>query len=450
MKNVSSREAEARDFAMRLAGATHSRRLYGKKSVMWTRTLEAVAEDLERLFAETQRTELTVGLLGEGLAVLGVPIAHAPSSVLRFIGQLKERDVEIISFKMGVTIAEIETLLSFLGADAVDVAAVKADTWLRERGVDHISIKHLKLMRGSGLESFRDVYWRGRRVLQREFSRASAQGSVNVAAIGELARSMMEVILEGDAPIATLLALQDRDDFAMVHSVNVATLAGSQAGTLGLPEETVQSIVAAALMHDIGKTRVPEAILNNAGKLTKQERALLDAHAVEGARLLMETHGASQLAAVVAMEHHRLPTKDDVGLAAVDLVRIADTFDTIRSLRPFDDAYSMRGAVAYMVRYMPERFNPYLLERFGTLVGLCPEGDHAWLSTSEIVRVVKPHEELSMHPVVEILDQREGNIARGETVDMARFANDPTAPRLVPVVPATFSDLELWEIDCVG
>lgn len=447
---VASRAAQARDFALRLAGANHSRRLYGMKGVMWERALEAVVNDLERLFDETGQPELTVGLLGEGLAVLGVPIADAPTSVLRFIGNLKARDVEIISFKQGTTVAEVETLLSFLGADAADVAAVKADTWMRERGVDHISIKHLKLMRGTGLETFRDVYWRGRRVLQREFSRARTSGAVNVAAISELARSLMEVLLEGDAPIATLLALQDRADFAMVHSVNVATLAGSQASTLGLPEDEVQNVVVAGLMHDIGKTRVPEAILNKAGRLSETEEAMMARHTVEGARLLMETQGASPLASVVALEHHRMPRKDDASLAATELVKLADVFDSIRSLRPFDDESSMRGAVAYMVRRMPERFNAYLLERFGKLVGLCPAGEHAWLSTSEIVRIVEPHEELALHPVVEILDKREGGYSRGERVDMARFADDPTAPRLIPVVPATFSDLEVWEIDCLG
>jgi HD-GYP domain-containing protein (c-di-GMP phosphodiesterase class II) len=258
----------------------------------------------------------------------------------------------------------------------------------------------------------------------------------------------MEVILEGDAPIATLLALADRDDFSMVHSVNVATLAATQAGTLGLAEEQIQEIVVAGLMHDIGKTRVPEAILTKAGKLTDQEREILARHTVEGGRILMETRGSGDLSAVVALDHHGSASSD--GLAANELVKIADVFDSIRSLRPFDDPFSMRGAVAFMARNLSDRFNPYLLERFGKLVGLCPEGEHAWLSTSEIVRIVGVHEELSLHPTIEVLDRRDGNRTRGERIDLAALASDPTAPRLVPVVPGTFSDLEAWEIDSLG
>jgi hypothetical protein len=165
---------------------------------------------------------------------------------------------------------------------------------------------------------------------------------------------------------------------------------------------------------------------------------------------LMETQGASQLAAVVALEHHAPPSRDRVALAATELVRLADVFDGIRTLRPFDDERSMRGAVAYMVRHLWDRFNPYFLERFGKLVGLCPAGDHAWLSTSEVVRVVEPHPELVLHPVIEVLDQRDGELRRGARVDLARFADDPTAARLVPVVPGTFSDLRPAEIDALG
>jgi HD-GYP domain-containing protein (c-di-GMP phosphodiesterase class II) len=444
-----TRESRARDFALRLAGVNHSRRIYGMKGTMWERALATLAAEVALLFEEMAQPEITVGLLADGLAVLGVPISDPPSSVLRFMGELRERDVEIISFKPGTSVAELETLISYLASDAADVAAVKADNWLAERGVLHIGIKHLKLMRG-GLETFRDVYWRGRRILGREFVRARQQGALNGGAVGELARSLMEVILAGDAPIATLLALQDRDDFAMVHSVNVATLAGTQAGALGLPEEEVQGIVVAGLMHDIGKTRVPEAILAKAGKLLPKEKELLDRHPIEGARLLMESQGASQLAAVVALEHHRVMRVDDVGLAATELVKLADVFDTIRSLRPFDDPRSMRGAVSYMVRHLFDRFNPYFLERFGRLVGLCPEGDHAWLSTSEIVRVVETDPELALHPVVEVLDQREGSLPRGEKLDLAKHADDATAPRLVPLVPATFADLDPAEIDALG
>ncbi len=438
--------ARARDLAIRIAGANHSRRLYGTSGRAWRRTLDSLHAALVAYFDEEGQREVTIGLLGDGLAVLGVPIHNPPSSVARFIGKLTERDVEIVVVRPGVTPAELETLLSYFGAESADVAAVRADVWLRERGVERITVKHLRLLSGDTAESFRDVYFRGKRVLQREFTKASEQGVVSSAAITDLAKSLMDVILGADAPVATLLALRDRDDFALVHSVNVATLAGSQAGALDLPEEAVENIISAALMHDIGKTKVLEAILTKGAPLTEAERRTLARHTMEGARILLETPGTSTLAAVVALRHHTSRPPDEPGLCAVELCKLADVFDVIRSLRPFDDVESMRGAVAYMVRRMGRRFNPYLLERFGAMVDLAPAGTPVALSSGEIAEVVEPHPELSLHPVVRVTDTRRGRVPVGETINLS------VAPQTiaVPAVPSLFRDLEPTEIDDMG
>ncbi|MCK6550205.1 HD domain-containing protein [Myxococcota bacterium] len=445
-----SREAIARDLAMRLAGASHSRRLYSTKGPIWERTLASLRERLDEVLASTDEGELTFALLADGLAVSGVPVLDPPSSVVRFIGVMKERDVEIISVRRGCEASELEALLSFLGADAADVAAMRADTWLAERGVTHVGIKHLRLMRGEGVESFRDVFWRGRRQLARELDRAGRDGVVSAGAVSELARSLVEVVLETKTPVATLLALRDRDDFTVVHSVNVGILAGAQASALGVAEAEAERIVFAALLHDLGKTKVPEQILSNRTGLSPREREVLDRHVVEGARIVLQTSPGDWLSAAVAAEHHLLPSEKKEEVLAVELCRIADVFDVVRTLRPFDDLRAMRGAIAFMLRRLGHRFNPFLLERFAALVGMFDAGDHARLDTGEIVRVAAPNLELPFHPVIEVLDRSTGRLPRGTSVDLARLAARTDAPKVVPTLPSRFADLEPEEIDALG
>ena len=394
--------------------------------------------------------EITVALIGEGVAVLGVPIGEPPTSVLRLVGQLRQRDVEIISIRRGFAASELDALFEYLGSDAADVVGMRADAWLRERGVDNIRIKHLSLMHGSGVESFRDVYWRSKRMLGREFERAAERGAVHLGAVGELASALMSVILETEAPIATLLALRDRDDYALVHSVNVATLVGAQAGGLKLAEEDVERIVGAALVHDLGKTRVPDAILQKHGPLTDHERELLDGHMMEGARLLADASGKDTLPMTVALEHHARPPEGSPGLLAVELVRIADAFDGIRTLWPFDDRHGMRGAIGYMAQHIRDRFNPYLLERFARMVGVFRGEEHAWLTTGEIVKIREPHPELAFHPTVEILDRRDGRIDRGKKLDLGAYAHDPRCPLAIPPVPADLAELSPRALDDLG
>jgi hypothetical protein len=448
-----SNEKRARELAIRLAGASRARRLYGSRGEMWMRTLAALSEAIGEHVAETKAQEVTFALLGEGIAVAGVPILSPPSSVERLIGELKERAVEIISVRKGCEASELEALLSFLCAEAADVAAERGDAWLRERGVEHVRIRHLKLLEAAEMTSFRDVYFRGKRALAREL--APGKDAPSFGMVSELARSLLEVVVESKAPIATLLALQDRSDYAVVHSINVAVLTGIQASSLGLPEEQCERIVFAALMHDLGKTKVPEAILTKTSALTANERALLDRHTLEGARLLLQSHGEHRLSAIVALDHHRPCKVGEEPFLPTELCRIADAFDVIRTLRPFDDERSMRGAVAFMLRKMSTRLNTFLLERFATLCGLFERGDNARLTTGEFVKVIEPHRELALRAKVVVLDRGSGIYERDTELDLDELEDHVVgdrigAPRLVPTLPSRFADLEVEHVEALA
>lgn len=444
--SATSTDALAWDLAVRVAGAYHNRRLYGHAGRGWSQTLDGLMSALGRLL-QPNTAEVTLALLGDGIAVQGLPVGHPPSSVLRFVGQLKAKDVEIVSFLPGVDRADLEVLFTFFASSPAELAGTPGDSWLRERGVERIRIKHLRLVGGGGVESFRDVYFRGRRVLGQQFERAAADGAVSSGAVSELARSLVEVVLTPGAPVATLLALRDRDDFTLVHSVNVATLVGAQAGSLGLDEVDVQAMVSAALTHDIGKTRVPEAVLKQGGRMSAQDQARLDEHTVHGARLLLESSPQAGLSAVVAQFHHSPPRPDHPGLIAVELTRIADAFDGLRTLADFSDEAGMRGAVAFMWRRMGDRFNPYLLQRFATLVGLGQAGEEGRLETGEVVQVLAPHPELAFCPHVVVRDATHGRLKVGTEVDLAEWEQ---GPRFVPELPVVYRGISSRDLDSLG
>ena len=61
----------------------------------------------------------------------------------------------------------------------------------------------------------------------------------------------------------------------------------------------------AALLHDIGKTRIPLDIVKKPGALDKRERKLMEAHTTLGAEILVQTEGLRPLTPIVALEHHR-------------------------------------------------------------------------------------------------------------------------------------------------
>lgn len=443
----------ARDLAQRLAGANHSRRLYAKGSPMWQNTLDALMSSIGEFFEATKAPEITVALLGDGLAIGGIPFTKMPTNVVRFVAQLKLRDVEIISLKPGCGPTDIETLLSFLSAESAEVAATNANNWLKERGVETIAIKHLKMMRTAGMGSFREVYRAGGTVMRKQFERAHQSGVVDLGPVMDLAKSLMDMVVGSNTPVATLLAMRDRDDFSYIHSVNVGTIAGCQAAALGLSDAEIQNISTAGLLHDIGKTVLPEELVRKRGQLTPQEMQIMARHTAEGAKVLFASQGGSKLAAIAAFEHHRLPSADrntPPPLIASQLVALADVFDGLRTLRPFDDHASMQGALAYMFLKLRNRFNPYLLGRFATLCGMFAKGDMVKLSTGELAQVVEPHPESALHPTIEVIEQETGTFEAGLILDLTEFLkSDPPVSVVLPVT-AGFAQLDPQELDWLG
>ncbi len=439
---------EARDLAMRLAGATHSRRVYASSGPIWERTLGALAEQITHYLDRDDIEEVTFALLGDGIAVCGVPIHAPPSAVARFIGQMKRRDVEIIAFAQGATPAEMETLLTFLSADAADVMAVNADTWLKDRGAEHVKVKHLKLTKDMGLNNFRDVYRRGVGTVQNEFRQADRRGSVNPAAVGELAKTLMEVVYDGEAPVATLLALRDRDDYSMVHSINVGVLAACQASALGMNPDEVHLISMAGLLHDIGKSKVPSAIIQKNGPLNAAEAQLMAVHTVEGARILLESKGLLGVTSIVAFSHHRVDGK--AAILGTELVRIADAFDGLRTLRPFDDVDGMRATVSYMIHFLRNRFNPYLLERFATICHLFRIGDRGYLTTGEVAEVMRLNPELALRPMVRVIDKGKGASPAGTVIDLTNPPAGVQPALMVPLRPEKYTGFDPAELDALG
>lgn len=143
-----------------------------------------------------------------------------------------------------------------------------------------------------------------------------------------------------------------------------------QVATVGFPENRLNEIGLAALLHDIGKERVPSEILQKPGKIDAREFERMAEHPVLGANILRKIDCGSDLPVIVCFEHHirynrtGYPRISHPGpLHPVSgMTQIADVYDALRTFRPYRKSMDIDTALSIMDRGRGTEFDPALFD----------------------------------------------------------------------------------------
>ena len=183
----------------------------------------------------------------------------------------------------------------------------------------------------------------------------------------------LSVAMHGDSEmVLPLLQLREFDEYTTTHCLNVSVLTMALAEYLGLGARDVRTFGIAGLLHDLGKVRVPVEILNKPGKLTDDERLVIQRHTVDGARIIISSDRDLDLAAAVAYEHHIMidgggypkPHYHRDCHRASKLVHICDVYDALRTNRPYREAWEPERVLAYLDERAAKEFEPEAARAF--------------------------------------------------------------------------------------
>ena len=167
----------------------------------------------------------------------------------------------------------------------------------------------------------------------------------------------LSMAMHGDrAMVLPLLSLRRYDEYTTTHSLNVCVLSMALAEWIGLGARDVRAFGVAGLLHDVGKTRIPAEILNKPGRLSPEEREVMNRHPVEGARIIVASRENLDLAAVVAYEHHvmlngggypRFEHPRECHQAS-KMAHLCDVYDALRTNRPYRAAWPAEKVLSYV------------------------------------------------------------------------------------------------------
>jgi diguanylate cyclase (GGDEF)-like protein/putative nucleotidyltransferase with HDIG domain len=189
---------------------------------------------------------------------------------------------------------------------------------------------------------------------------------------GALAR-MRELYLASVRALAA--AVDARDPYTRSHSARVAALSRGIAEEMQLSADQVRRIQLGALLHDIGKIGVPDAILNKPGALSPDEWVMMRSHSMLGASIVNAVEPLRDLVPIVRGHHERYDGGGYPDQLGGDLVPIeayvvaaADAFEVIVSRRAYKPAQTVEHACAELLRCRGTQFHPAVVEAFLRLI----------------------------------------------------------------------------------
>ncbi|MBM7591139.1 HD-GYP domain-containing protein [Brevibacillus fulvus] len=230
--------------------------------------------------------------------------------------------------------------------------------------------------------------------------------------LGELRKQvvpLVQSVVEQPNLLKVLAALQSKDDYLYRHPIGVAILATLIGKWMQMEEAELLQLTTAALLHDIGKLKIPSEILHKPTKLTSDEFEMMKKHTIHGYTMIKETIGASSRQALVALQHHERNNgtgypfgirEENIDLFS-QIVSIADVFHAITSNKVYGGAFPFFQVLDEMNQSSYGALNPAIVRILIAKLMQCLIGNKVVLTdgSSGVIVMINPFDPI--HPMIQ-------------------------------------------------
>jgi len=236
--------------------------------------------------------------------------------------------------------------------------------------------------------------------------------------------ALTDSVLRNPDALTCFIQLKKRDEYTALHSLRVCVLAIAFGRHLGLPASELNVLGIGAMLHDVGKMKVPLDILNKPGELSEREFDLMKTHVPRGVEILEGTSGIPQAAIQVARCHHERYSGggyingfkgDQIGLFGM-IGGIVDCYDAITSDRAYHSGLSSHVTLKQMYEWRGREFHAGLVEQFIQCMGIYPIGSVVALNTGEVGVVITMNRARRLRPRVALVRKADGTLYGSATV----------------------------------
>lgn len=243
------------------------------------------------------------------------------------------------------------------------------------------------------------------------FQTAKNSERIFFRSITEQAAPLIRTIADQYDLQSALSELAVNDDYTYHHSVAVAILSTVIGKWSGLPEHRLRSLTVAALLHDIGKAKIPSYLLTKPGSLTTDEFELMKKHTSFGFEMIMSEDSFGEEHAVAALQHHERLDGSGYPNGIRDIhpfgriVAVADVFHAMLSKRPYQDPAPLYKALKELHGGAFGKFDPEVVSVFAHRAMEALIGNEVLLSNGQRGKIVSIHPHEVWKPLVKCRDR---------------------------------------------
>lgn len=247
-----------------------------------------------------------------------------------------------------------------------------------------------------------------------------------------LVKAMRASALRNPGALISLGRIKQADTYTFEHSVSICALLMSFCQALGMDAATVEEAGMGGLLHDIGKMKIPNEILNKPGKLTEEEFAIMKSHAALSRDILSGVPGISTMVIQIAGEHHEKVAGGGypLGLAGEAISQIGrmtaivDVYDALTSTRVYRKGQEPTLVMKRLLEWSGSHLDHDLVQRFIRTLGIYPVGSLVRLSSGRLAVVVEQGENLLRPTVRIVFDTTRKVKLQPRDLDLARSASE--------------------------
>lgn len=333
-----------------------------------------------------------------------------------------EQDILILSAHIPIATPDQITLLKNLGVKSVEINLTRGKDVVRrdakprkDAGPSPAAVSLIE-----ELPRAREVYSRTIETARNALKAIRLGKAFPIEQIETMVEEIVGSIIRNPDALVSLSQIRGYDEYTYEHSVNVAILVCSLGHSMHIEKEEILQGGIGSLLHDIGKTWIPEHIVNKPGKLTDPEYAIMKRHPEYGLQIVKDRKGITDLSKTVIIQHHeRINGRGYPHGLKADAIHhmgliagVADVYDAMTSNRVYRPAFTPQHSLATIYNGIDNEFPRTIAEHFIKLLGVYPVGSFVKLVSGELGVVTRINREEMLAPDMIILFS-----AAGERLD---------------------------------